>query len=155
MQNSARLLDTESIQDQPIGGEVQPTPEERNLLGRYTRGYISVYCDAFGRLAHRNKRDYESISSLFRPVLRSIADHAIDRNGVDSVTAGDTAATIIDDVLRSMEKRAAKWPERISDEDIATLAQGEFIKAIRSIHINVTREIAAAKASAALTPEIQ
>jgi HK97 family phage portal protein len=151
MQNAARLLDTESIQDQPIGGpqpSSEPTTEERQLLGNYSRACISVYCDAFGRLAHRNKRSFETISALFRPVLRSISNLAIEHNGIDSMPKVEE---IIDDTIRSMEKRASKWSEVIADSDIPKLAQDEFVRAVRSIHINIARDTAANKAAAALT----
>jgi HK97 family phage portal protein len=156
MQNSEWLLETESIQDQPIGADpnaptdpVKPTEPEKKSLGRYTRSFISVYRDAFGRLSIRNKRDYETISTLFKPVLRSIANVAIE----DSQASELPADHIIDDVLRAMEKRATKWPATIAETDLEAVVQSEFIKTVRSIHINLAKEIAAAKAIGDLAPE--
>jgi hypothetical protein len=157
MQNAARLMDTESVQDQPIGGDPNdpnapanggggggtPTPKERQLLGRFTRGYIPVFCDAFARLLKRDKRDYDAISALLRPVFRSIADASMDQNG--STSPADES--LIDEVLHAMERRAARWPADLQEPDAGILAQGEFVKALRSIHINVSRSVAAQRAS--------
>jgi HK97 family phage portal protein len=151
LQNAARLLDTESMQDQPIGATA-PTQAERNLLGVYTRSYITLYKDAFGRLLHRNKRDLDTISALFRPVLRSIADTAVAENGLDAVTQGSPADNIVNDALRAMECRAAKWPATLSTSETDELCRTEFNRAVRAIHIATSREIAAAKASTDLTP---
>ncbi len=162
MQNAALLLKTESIQDQPVGSDPeapadsgddpQPTPAERKLLGRFTRGYIPVFCDAFTRLLKRDRRDYESISALLRPVFRSIADASMEMNG-----AADPAEdALLDDVVRAMERRAARWPVNPADAEAADLAQGEFLKILRSIHINVSRSVAATRAAQQLAlPEGQ
>ncbi|MBB6144725.1 HK97 family phage portal protein [Silvibacterium bohemicum] len=154
MQNAARLLDTESLQDQPINSDPQvtTTPEERNLLGTFTRSCITVFRDGMGRLAHRNKRDFEAISTIFKPVLRSIANLSIEHNGLPLTGSADPADGVIDDALKAIEKRAAKWPESVTDAEIDSLAQTEFTKAVRSIHANITREIAASRAISALTP---
>jgi hypothetical protein len=148
-QNSKRLLDTESLQDQPVD-QALPTAAERNMLGVYTRAYITLYSDAFGRLLTRTKRDLSTIDALFRPVLRSIADMAIGENGVGLFTGGDPADGVITDALKAMEKRVAKWPEMIPDADRAALATTEFTRAVRAVHIALSRDIAAAKAVAQL-----
>jgi HK97 family phage portal protein len=144
-----RLLDTESTLEQPLNTPA-PTPAERNLLGAYTRSFLTVYKDAFGRLSKRNKRDSATIDALFRPVLRSIADTALAENGVTERFDGDPADGYITDVVQAMTKRAAKWAETLPAEEIDALMASEFTKAIRSIHINITREIAAAKAAGQL-----
>jgi len=144
-QNSKRLLDTESLQDQPIDAAL-PTPAERSMLGVYTRAFIGLYSDGFNRLLTRSKRDLAAITACFQPVLRSIADTAIGQNGVGLFTGGDPADGVINDALRAMEKRAAKWPAVIPDADRAGYANAEFTRAVRSIHIAVSRDIAAAKA---------
>jgi HK97 family phage portal protein len=144
-QNSDRLLDTESLQDQPIDAAL-PTPAERSMLGQYTTGYINIYSDSFGRLLTRNKRDYDTLSTLFRPVLRSIADAAMGKIGALPDPAGDVADDAINDALKAMEKRAAKWPAVIPPGEVAAYANTEFVKALRAIHVNVSRDTAAAKA---------
>ena len=149
MQNSARLLDTESLQDQPIGADPnaakpgEAMARDRQLLGRFTRGYIPVFRDAFTRLLHREKRDSETISALLGPVFRSIAEASMELNG--STEAASEA--LIADVLKAIEKRAAKWPQTLDQAAADELAREEFVKAVRSIHINVSRELAAAGAS--------
>ena len=148
-QNAKRMLDTESLQDQPID-QAPPTPAERNMLGVYTRTYLTLYSNSFKSLSTRKKRDYDCINTLFRPVLRSIADVAISENRVDLFTGGDPADDIITDALKSMEKRVAKWPEAIPDDQMAIYASAEFTRAVRAIHIGVSRDIAAAKAVAQL-----
>jgi HK97 family phage portal protein len=147
MQNAALLLTTESTLDQPMGSDPNaPSDTEKKSLGRLTRNLISVYRDAFGRLASRNKVDLGTISAIFTPVLRSIAA---------SVTLDDSQVdeAILTDVMRAMEKRATKWPASMSDAELDEIARAEFVKAVRSIGINIAKERAAAKASADLSPE--
>jgi hypothetical protein len=112
-----------------------------------------MYRSAFGSLSTRDKRDLPTLTGLFQPVLRSIADLSVETNGLDSEHQGDPADIVVADVLRSMSKRAASWPSPIPDADLTALVSAEFTKAVRSIHINITKEIAAAKASADLKPE--
>ena len=112
-QNAKRLLDTESLQDQPIGGaEPAPTEAERSMLGIYTRSYLTLYSDAFKRLETRNKRRITTrLSGHYSgPFLRSIADTALDKTPGFPDLAGDNIDPIITDTLKSMAKRAAKWP---------------------------------------------
>jgi HK97 family phage portal protein len=149
-QNAERLLDTESNLDQPIGTDPAPTPAERNLLGAYTRSYAAIYRDAFVRLSHRSRKDFDTLSSLFRPVLRSVADLVIDNAGGTPApldAPGDPADTVISDVIRGMAKRAEKWPADLSD----AVMQAEFLKAVRSLHISISKELAGYKAAAQLT----
>ncbi|WP_213805750.1 phage portal protein [Granulicella sp. dw_53] len=149
MQNSARLLDTESTLDQTIGGptplpDAVPTTDERSMLERYSSAYITIYRDAFGRLLKRDKRDLSTITAIFTPVLTSIAEAAAGyANGSDAANSSKN----IESVCRSMAKRA----ETYTEANIDALAQHEFIKAVRSIHILTHRDIAGAKAEASVT----
>jgi HK97 family phage portal protein len=128
--------------------EPPPTEAERNLLGVYTRSYMSLYTDAFKRLQTRSKRDYSTINALFRPVLRCIADNCIaDRDSTVAGNADQLADTVVEDALKAMTKRASKW----SDENVNAHQATEFLKAVRSIHISVSRELAATKAASELT----
>lgn len=159
MQNSERLLDTESMQDQPIGadpngqdgsdagapaakGKDSPSAQDRNLLGRFTRGYIPVFCDGFTRLLKRDKRDSDAVSALLGPVFRSIAEASMEHNG----STESAPEAVIEDLVKSMTGRAAKWPAQLAEADAAELARTEFIRALRSIHINISREYAGRKA---------
>jgi HK97 family phage portal protein len=159
MQNSKWLLETESIQDQPTSGDkAPPDPEaktpaeaERNLLGRFTRGYIPIFCDGFVRLLKRDKRDSEAIKALLEPVFRSIADASMEHSGVPEPAPG----SVLDDLIKSMTGRAARWPAHLDEVTAKDLAQAEFVKALRSIHINVSRECAARKAAAQLASPLE
>lgn len=157
MQNAERLLDTESVQDQPVGGDPNnsdaggddpnkpkaPTAAERNLLGRFTRGYIPVFCDGFTRLLKRDKRDSDAIAALLGPVFRSIADASMEQNG----SAEPAPDHVIEDLVKSMTGRAAKWSAQLDDTQAAELARTEFLRVLRSIHINISRECAAHRAT--------
>lgn len=161
MQSAKTLLTTESIQDQPLPGAEPPsdpaapptqdpnlpTAAERNLLGIYTRAYIGLYRDAFRRFSRRSKHDYASIYACFQSVLRSMADLACGQ--IDAVLRDSSSIQdgLVEEVIRSMEKRAAKWPSAISEEEFEGYASSEFLKAVRSIHINASREMSAARAA--------
>ncbi len=146
MQNAERLLDTESIQDQPVGA---PSPVERKMLGKYTSAYLAIFRDAFGRLVHRDKRDASTVQTLLGPVLRSITESAITETA-KSYELDSVDALKIDDYVevacRSILKRSGTFTEQNTDQT----AQAEFVRALRSIHINVNRDIAAAVAEAQL-----
>src|ERR1700677_1683565 len=80
--------------------------------------------------------------------VKVAARFAIDRH-TDSMFFADTyvSAKNIESVCRSMAKRAATFTEA----DVDQLAQAEFVKAIRSLHINTARDAAAAVAEASIT----
>jgi HK97 family phage portal protein len=150
-QSSKRLVDTESIQDQPVDADpVAPTAAEKNMVDQFTRAYITIFGDSFKRLSTRKTRDLPAIKALFSPVLISIADASSNRGGLP-LPGGDPAMSgVVDDACKSMAKRAAKWPEVIPADQMISLANQEFIRAVRSIHISVSRNTAAAKAVAQL-----
>lgn len=161
-QNAKRLLNTESIQDQPLLGDgtpaaepeaepdvdAAPTADERSIMGRYTSAYIAIYRDAFGRLCKREKRDLDVITALFSPVLRSIAeaaqDFAMSKSGL-SVMPNAALDKHVEAVCRSMAKRAAEF----SDPDADTVT--EFGRAVRSLVINIARDCAAFAAEQMVT----
>ena len=67
------------------------------------------------------------------------------------MSGGDPASSgVVDDAIRSMEKRAQKWPAVIPADEMATYATSEFTRAVRAIHISVSRDKAAAIAVAQL-----
>lgn len=148
MQNADRLLDTESVQDQPLGANPNPTPTEQKMLGKYTSAYISIFRDAFDRIIKRDKRDLAAVSSLFTPVLRSIADASI----VDAIAHYGAQGELkpdgyVDAACKTLAKRLQALE---STTDLVEFARAEFIRAVRSIHINTTRDAAAAMAEAQL-----
>jgi HK97 family phage portal protein len=168
MQAAKTLLNTEPIQDQPLpgaapaipapltdtpdpvgtdAGETAPTPAERKLLGVYAASFAGLYSRAFHRLYGRDKRDSAAIHTTVRPILRCIADLALEMNSVPADSRETIAEGLVDDVVKGMDKRAAKWPAGLQQSGIDALAGPEFLKAVRSIHINASKELSAARAA--------
>jgi hypothetical protein len=52
-----------------------------------------------------------------------------------------------------MSKRALKWPVDLTPEDRDAIVQREFLRAVRSIHIGVSRETSTAAAIKQLSTE--
>lgn len=146
MQDSERLLDTESLQDQPIGGVVQPvegtdTPEptvtptkqDRSALKQYRMAYLRLYEDAVGRICKRDadKRDLGAISAVFTPILQSIADstsvYAGKIAGVDDWSFDSSKAIAAH--LKTLTERAKGWK---ADEQ-GTIAGNELTRSVRAI----------------------
>jgi Phage portal protein len=119
MQDSERLLDTESLQDQPIGGPIatpadgKPTTLERNRYKGYRKAYHKLYEDAVTRLCKRSvdKRDLQAVSTVFSPLLESMAE-------LSSMEARHIAASsdrqfdpskAVNANLKALSERSAKW----------------------------------------------
>jgi len=170
MQSAKTLLSTESIQDQPLLGAPPaapaltsgapdpdgidagedapgPTPAERKLLGVYASSFAGLYSRAFRRLCARNKRDSAAFGGTIQPILRRIADLALEMNGAPADCREEIAERLVAEVLKGMEKRAAKWPETIALTEMDAWAGPEFLKAVRTIHTNASRELGAARAA--------
>lgn len=145
--NAKRLLDSTPTSDTI---ETIPTEQERNMLSAYTNAYLTLYRDAFTRLMTRKTKDIRTISNIFNPIYQSIAGMAQANASGNQQDLCDMHDDIVEDVLKSMSKRAAKWPEKI--DDVNTLTIAEFNKAVRSIHIAVARQNAGKKASEQVTP---
>jgi hypothetical protein len=128
-------------------GEPAPTPAERKLLGVYAASFAGLYSRAFHRLYGRDKRDSAAIHATVRPILRCIADLALEMNSVPADSRETIAEGLVDDVVKGMDKRAAKWPVGLQQSGIDELAGPEFLKAVRSIHINASKELSAARAA--------
>jgi len=114
-----------------------PTEDERNTLGRYTQAYINVWNDSFKRLLKRDKRDSSAITGIFAPVMQSIAE--LSAGAGEPVPDGIVTAALV-----ALTKRAASWPAEVPSETVGA----EFIKAVRSIHINTAKEVSAVHAAA-------
>jgi hypothetical protein len=107
------------------------------MPGRYTQAYINVWNDAFKRLLKRDKRDSSAITGIFTPVMQSIAEL--------SAGAGEPVPDgIVATALAALTKRAASWPGEVPSETVGA----EFIRAVRTIHINTAKEASAAHAAA-------
>jgi hypothetical protein len=155
MQDAKRLLDTESLQDQPIAGALpvdpnakpgddpeQPTPGERGMLGQYRAAFILQFRAAIDSVLTREKVDAEAIATVFRTPLEALAKRALEYHGALPDEIDAQFAGVVADQLKAMGKRSAKW-DGLTAED---LARTEFLKVVRSIHINASRELAAGKA---------
>jgi HK97 family phage portal protein len=140
MQNAARLLDTESLQDQPIGGilpapapdpDPVPTPQERSLLAQYRTAYLRLFQDSVARVCKRDKRDYALIAQAFGPTFESIADllAAESRALSGDATWAFDAVTTTEKHLAAMTERSAKW----KTEDAGTIAAAELTRAVRAM----------------------
>jgi hypothetical protein len=140
MQNAARLLDTESLQDQPIGGilpppdptdDPTPTPQERSTLKQYRTAYLSLFRDAVSRVVTRDKPDFKAVAQTFGPVLESISGLAEQDS---QPIAGDSnwqfdPYKAIEKQLTGITERAAKW----KPEDVLTIAASELTRAVRAM----------------------
>jgi HK97 family phage portal protein len=168
MQDSARLLDTESLQDQPLppGDKNPPVPapgetnpegddsgseESARSLALYTRTYYSLYSDAITRFGKRTKRDSDAITTCFRPLLQALAGFTVSNRDYDPTALTAMHDDLVDDAIKSMVKRLAKWPEPpYADAD---WMREEFRKIVRGIHLDAARSTAAAKAAKELETE--
>lgn len=119
-----------------------PTETERGLLAQYTPAYIHLFRDAVGRVCKRDKRDSETISLAFVPVLAAISEQISD---VARVQFRLTPAwepgvdKLIHDHLKSVEKRAADW----AAEKLEEIAGMELSKAVRALHIAIFKDAGA------------
>jgi HK97 family phage portal protein len=164
MQNAERLLDTDSIQDQPIPNEndsdtaspalANSAPaagedDEEHILQRYSLAYMRMFHDSFGRLWARDKRDLRTISSIFDPLFLSIADHCMEelRASFGEFVSAESALKHARSAIEGMARRAMHWTQA---DDSAAIEKSEFLRAVRSIYINLSRDAAAAKAEAML-----
>lgn len=157
MQSAKTLLSTESIQDQPLDGATKPDsddgilppaapkPAERKLLGAYAQAFAGIYQRGFRQLYLRDKRDLADVQATLGPILECIAGMAFNMHG--AADCDFDVADLVDEVTRSMHKRAAKWPAGLSTDQIGELAGPEFLKAVRSLHINASRKVSAASAA--------
>jgi HK97 family phage portal protein len=148
MQNAARMLDTESIQDQPLGGPTpappEPTPAQRSMFNAYIPAFTGLFNDAVGRITIRSKRDAETITPILLPVLESISQIVVAeaRSQFRLPDAWEPSDKIIRDCIKSVSTRTHDWTPETKQQN----AGSELNKAIRSIHLNIYREAGAAVA---------
>ena len=134
MQNSELLLDTESIQDQPIG--------QQPVEGDTGRQYLRLYRDAMGRLAARSpdKRDLPTVMQIFEPVVASIAELGAERakRNTRSPEWQYEPAKAITEYLQKLTERAATW----KPEDLDSIAAQELQKVTKTLTLAAHRSIA-------------
>jgi HK97 family phage portal protein len=135
MQNSKLLLDTESIQDQPVGTE----PPAQNDAARQ---YLRLYRDAVGRLAARSadKRDLATVTQIFEPLVASIAELGAERakRNTRSPEWQYEPAQAIAGYLVKLTERAATW----KPEDLDSIAAQELQKVTKTLTLAAHRSIA-------------
>lgn len=151
MQDSERLLDTESMQDQPIGGPVTPpavaepsqndvpTKAERNALRGYRTAYLKLYADAVQRVCKRDadKRDLQAVSVVFTPLLESLSD--LSGTEARHIAASDDwqfdPSKAITDHVKTLSVRAKQWKA----EDALTIAGAELTRSVRAMNFAAHR----------------
>jgi HK97 family phage portal protein len=132
MQDAARLLTTESIQDQPLDGAPGMPPQTRSMFAGYCSSLLSVYKDAIGRVTTRSRRDLETLSPILAPVIQSMVElvEVEARNQFHLDNSWHVSDKTGREYLKSAATRAADWKV----EDKNAVATSEFGKAIRSIY---------------------
>jgi hypothetical protein len=134
MQNSKLLLDTESIQDQPIGQQL--------VEGDTGRQYLRLYRDAVGRLAARSvdKRDLTTVMQIFGPLVASIAELGAERakRNTRSPEWQYEPAKAIAEYLQRLTQRASTW----KPEDLDSIAAQELQKVTKTLTLAAHRSVA-------------
>jgi HK97 family phage portal protein len=147
MQDASRMLDTESIQDQPI--DAAPAPQEtkglRSYFAKYSSGFLSLFKDAVGRITTRNKRDADSLNQILAPVLQSITEliEGEARSQFRLNAEWHASDKTQRDYIKSLCSRAAEW----KTEDKDAIASAELGKAVRSLYFAIYREAGASIAT--------
>lgn len=133
-QNAETLLNTQSIQDEPL----LPTPAQRSVLAGYKTAFLRMFQDAVSRVTNRpaDKRS-AALVSVFTPVLESLAELATQSArstmGQDDLTH-DTAKFISGHVAK-MAERAGKWTTDNTD----SIAADELTRAVKSLTFETFR----------------
>lgn len=140
-QNAERLLDTESLQDQPVGGQKQhpdDTSANDDEAKRWISAWFPIFRDAFGRICKRDKRDSAAVLLTFGPVFTTIAatygTAAQQRFSLEDELCCDR---VVQEQLRLLEKRASGWK---GDE---AEVMPELLRVTRGLRLNVFREAGA------------
>ena len=156
MQNSARLTDTESLQDQPVGtdpnkGGVGDTSGMSSYSARYERSFSPLFTDAVGRSSARAKRDVDSLTPIFSPVLESIAELIEGEARVlfNLDAEWRYSGKVSREFLKSLSIRSVDW----TAENKAETTQQEVKKAVRALRLGIYREAGAAVAERGLKDE--
>jgi HK97 family phage portal protein len=138
-QNAETLLNTQSIQDEPLGDKpMLPTPAQRSLLAGFKTAFLRMFQDGVSRVVNRpaEKRS-AALVTVFTPVLESLAELATQSArssmGQDDLTH-DTAKFISVHVAK-MAERAAKWTTDNTD----SIAADELTRAVKSLTFDTFR----------------
>ncbi|MBN9616257.1 MAG: phage portal protein [Acidobacteriales bacterium 59-55] len=138
MQNSELLLDTESVQDQPIGA----APVVSDDAARSSAQYARLYRDAVGRLAARtpDKRDLSTVTQIFEPLVSSIAESKIEaikqHTWANDWTYEPTKA--IAAYLKKLTERSATW----TTEELDSISAQELLRVTKTLSLTAHRSVA-------------
>lgn len=141
MTNAANLI-APAADPAPLPLLDPPTEAQRSMFESYIPAFTGLFRDAIGRTSQRNKRDTETLTPIFSPVLDSIAAIAVTeaRSQFKLPYTWTPSDKITRDCIKSVASRADAWTPETRDQS----ASLELNKAIRSIHLNVYREAGAA-----------
>ncbi len=143
MTNAANLLKV----NEP--DETTPTtPAMRSMFDHYVRSFSGMFCDGVGRISSRSKRDADSLSQVFSPLLGTLqeiveSEARAQFHLLDDWHASDKATR---EYLKGAVSRAVDWDA----ENKISITTAELGKAIRSIYFHAYREAGAAVAEIGL-----
>jgi HK97 family phage portal protein len=130
----------------------EPTEAESKALAHYTTAFLMLARDAVGRAIKRDKRDLDTLSTIFTPLLAGLSeqftDVAIQKFGLDDSWKPATDK-LIREHLKGMEKRAADWTAEKADE----VTGQELQKVVRALFIQIHKDAGAAVAVRGLSDE--
>jgi hypothetical protein len=136
----------QDVKDIKAGKTAAPDPTQEggdqpdDLIGDGSR-YSFLFQDALNRVCVREKRDSETVSTAFKPVLATIANDLMRVAQTEFKAAAipiEISSKVVADQIAGMAKRADEWKSETSD--------GELAKAVRSLRIAIFREVAVQKA---------
>jgi HK97 family phage portal protein len=147
MTNAANLLapaadpSPEPLIDPPTGAA---DPQQRDLFGPYLPMMTRMFQDAVGRAVQRSKKDAETLSPIFSPIMDSLISVVTveARKQFSLPDDWQPSEKIAKDYFRSAASRSATWTEENRDQ----AASQELYKATQAAHLNVFREAGAALA---------
>jgi HK97 family phage portal protein len=150
MQDSKRLLDTEPIQDQPIGG-LKPLPPEPGGTPMTPRSFAPLFEDAVGRATTRSKRDLDALTTVFTPVLSTItAQIEVEARSKLSLPAEWHASDKVSrEHLKAMVSRSSDW----NPENRAKTTDCELKRAFKALYLGIYREAGATLAESQITED--
>jgi HK97 family phage portal protein len=123
-----------------------PNPNEEggdqpdDNLGDGSR-YALMFQDAFNRVCIRERRDPETVSNVFKPLLTTVANDLMgiaQREFKAAALPIEIVSKVVADQSAGMAKRAEEWKSETSD--------GELAKAVRSLRVAIFKEVAVQKA---------
>jgi hypothetical protein len=118
---------------------------------RYERSFSPLFTDAVGRSSARAKRDVDSLTPIFSPVLESIAELIEGEARVQFNLDAEwrNSGKVSREFLKSLSIRSVDW----TAENKAETTQQEVKKAVRALRLGIYREAGAAVAERGLKDE--